>query len=710
MANPISLSMLTFLFLIFGFWSVVDGQNYLDLVKQVQEIEEGEIAKAYRIAREESVAMELRNGVTQRALEVLATRNRFQIEKDSIDDVETGLHKILNDGQVGGGQSSVVQNIKIIQFACSEDEIKCDPTDPYRSISGICNNLENPKWGAMSTKFRRFLPASYADGISIPRGDFFSAFGFQPLQRESDPKCISMLDAALPNPRLVSNEFEQKRDSLDPIHTNLFVQIGQFLDHDITLTPELRTDQCCQNPTQAGCFSIITDDLRPPFSGCDHQSLECAASKISPGKTDEFCFEFVRSTPFCQESPYHVREQMNAITAYVDGSQIYGSDVERAISLRTLKQGQLRTSGQWLLPRISLDGSRKSYTAGDVRALENPGLTALHTLWVREHNRIAQELQGLFPFWSDEILFQESRRLVIAQWQNVVFGQFATTMLGPTRMDEFGLTLISPSQHDVTADSSIRNSFASAAYRFGHSMVQKSILVMPLNGSKSRNYPLKDNFFLTELYESGSGQGLEEILLGMFHQGSQNLDRFIVNDMRSHLFENIFGFQSDLMTRNIQRGRDHGIPSYNDFREFCGLSRPCDWNQIPLEVSPNAWASLQTLYSDPDDVDLFVGGITEAPLQGGVLGPTFACLIGKQLNLLKFGDRFFFSHVGAHPRSFSAEEIALIRNRHLGDLLCDNTQVTSITTNLFMMNAPAMPCKNRTMLDLSLLDFTPVGL
>lgn len=353
-----------------------------------------------------------------------------------------------------------------------------------------------------------------------------------------------------------------------------------------------------------------------------------------------------------------------------------------------------------------MDVSRSSYTAGDVRALENPGLTALHTLWIREHNRIARELQGLFPLWSDEILYQESRRLVIAQWQNVIFGQFATTMLGQSKMDELGLSLSSPSQYDVTADASIRNSFATAAFRFGHSMVQNKIMVMPLNGSKSRSYPLKSNFFITELYESENGQGWEEILLGLFHQRPQILDRYIVNDMRTHLFENVFGVQSDLMSRNIQRGRDHGIPSYNDFREFCGLPRPCDWDQRPEEIQPSSWTSLQNLYSDPDDMDLFVGGILEKPYEDGVLGPTFACLIGKQMNLLKFGDRYFFSHVNAHPRGFSTKEIEMITKRHLGDLICDNTQVSSITTNLFMMNAPSMPCENRTLLDLSLFDFT----
>ena len=111
------------------------------------------------------------------------------------------------------------------------------------------------------------------------------------------------------------------------------------------------------------------------------------------------CLPFSRSSPYCEEATrsdrgntlfqFDRREQFNAITAFIDGSQIYGSDQTTADLLREFVGGQLATGTEQeeLLPEIA--GSR---LAGDVRAEEQPGLLALHTLWLREHNRVVADL------------------------------------------------------------------------------------------------------------------------------------------------------------------------------------------------------------------------------------------------------------------------------------------------------------------------------
>ena len=166
----------------------------------------------------------------------------------------------------------------------------------------------------------------------------------------------------------------------------MLMQFGQFLDHDISFTPEVNLDSgkfnCCNSPgLSPECFAIEIPQPDPAFP--------------------ESCHEFVRSTPHCS-SP-DVRQQLNAITAYVDGSMIYGSDSVMANTLRELTKGLMKTdwNGQSQLPRTSpcpaAYGSSplaKQFLGGDRRVNENPGLQSLHTLFVREHNRYVQTQEG----------------------------------------------------------------------------------------------------------------------------------------------------------------------------------------------------------------------------------------------------------------------------------------------------------------------------
>ena len=99
----------------------------------------------------------------------------------------------------------------------------------------------------------------------------------------------------------------------------------------------------------------------------------------------------------------------------------------------------------------------------------------MHTIWLREHNRIANQLLLLNPHWNDDKVFQESRRIVVAEMQHITYNEWLPIILGMKYMDSFGMK---PSEagfnqlYDAEVNPSVTNAFATAAFRFGHSLVQ----------------------------------------------------------------------------------------------------------------------------------------------------------------------------------------------------------------------------------------------
>ncbi len=97
----------------------------------------------------------------------------------------------------------------------------------------------------------------------------------------------------------------------------------------------------------------------------------------------------------------------------------------------------------------------------------------------------------------------------------------------------------------------------------------------------------------------------------------------------------------DLGALNIQRGRDHGLPNYNQWRAYCGLSAAQTISDLYKEITNSTVRErLREVYGDdPNNIDLWVGGLVEDTLPGTQLGPTFHCIINDQFRRLRGGDR-----------------------------------------------------------------------
>ena len=160
------------------------------------------------------------------------------------------------------------------------------------------------------------------------------------------------------------------------------------------------------------------------------------------------------------------------------------------------------------------------------------------------------------------------------------------------------------------------------------------------------------------------------------------MERFVTKDVTNFLFLEVGentgdignrDFGRDLVSLNLQRGRDHGLPGYNKYRQYCGLEGlPNFQRQVgPPDIYPANWIILSELYETTDDIDLFVGGLAEVPVPGGLTGPTFNCIVAIQFRRLMDSDRFFFTHRN-QAGSFTSTQLSQLRKRTLKDIICQS--------------------------------------
>jgi hypothetical protein len=392
------------------------------------------------------------------------------------------------------------------------------------------------------------------------------------------------------------------------------------------------------------------------------------------------------SDPATGTGPDNPRQQINFATAFIDGSQIYGSDDLTASVLRggpARPGAQLRTSddingdGQNLLPRNAFGPAPDvSFIAGDSRVNDNIVLTAMHTLFMREHNRLVDELATNNPSWSNEELFQRARKVVGAELQVITYYEFLPALLGPHAPAASG-------RYDSELNPSILNEFPTVFLRIGHSMLTNSFKRLDNDGQTAPSGPLP----LEEAFENPSqittSADLDLFLKGLASETQEETDLGFVDGMRIALLDAF----------DIQRARDHGLPDYNTMREAYGLPRLQSFNGITSDEQVQL--AIARIYPDINSIDPLVGALAEDHLPGASVGPLVAAAYRVQFDRLRDGDRFWFEN----DPDFTPADLAILRQTRLADVIRRNSGVRHIPNNVFFAVPEQAPC----ILSLSLL-------
>jgi peroxidase len=527
------------------------------------------------------------------------------------------------------------------------------PVDYYPADGRGVNSMQ-PEWGAADTLLARVEPSTH------------------------DPNASWMGLSDLPGPRLISNAVcAQPGVIADERGLSDFNWLwGQFITHEID-------------------FTLTQNGRVGPTGEPEHADIVIAADDPwmpAPGGSE---MQFFRSLYVNETHPdgTFTREHPNSITTWIDGGVVYGADQTRADWLRTFEGGRLKVSvyeegdllpiGDSSSPGMSFGGFSADvrFVAGDARANEHIALMAMHVLFMREHNRLADEIAVRNPDWSDEDIYQRGRKLVAAQIQAITYEEFLPSL---------GIVLADYQAYDDSVDPTITSAFATVAFRMGHSQIGDTFLRVDEGRENFDNMDLFDGFWTTKpVTDEG---GIAPLMRGMAMSVQPANDVFFGEDLRNKLFGIPGAGGMDLCAIDIQRGRDHGVPDYGTIRGHFGLEPITDYSNITSDSEIAASLSLAYGDADPGHIDPLIGMLAEDHLEDSALGVTMDALIRDQFTRLRDGDPLYYEN-DAELSEVVKVEIATTR---LSDVILRNTEIESIQCNVFFAEHTydAMDCNH----------------
>ncbi|XP_050547915.1 peroxidase-like, partial [Daktulosphaira vitifoliae] len=536
--------------------------------------------------------------------------------------------------------------------------IVCDVNAKYRTIDGLCNNLNVPWWGAANTSHLRHVYPFYGDGI----------YSFR-KQIDGSP---------LPGARLINLKlFLNKQFPSWNEHNTLFMEWGQFVAHDTTdLPPDPSiTGGCClvRNKYPIQCQYVINVPLNDPVYS----------------KFGQTCINFVRAITMANmNNSSSIPASFPVMsTHYMDGSQIYGSNKQLASELRTFQDGRLRSefnnNHQEFCPQRSRTSSQCEsssdsqycFLAGDRRINQNLGIAVFQTMFLKFHNVIAQSLQTINPHWDDEKLYQETRRFIIATIQHINYAYYLPILLGKDFTAKHGFN--KPAVYDENLDPSTAQEHSTGAFRVLHKEIPEFFNLISKNMHNVQHAVITEWLDKPDLlpYNDNYDNMIRGLMESSTRQEQPSYNPLISNNLFLKTKPKFSG--NDLLAIDIQRERDTGMPPYNTMRSICGIPAASSFDDLLDLIPYDDVQKLKELYFSVNDIDFIVGALLEIPAKGAKVGPTSRSILAESFYRYKNGDRFFYDVLG-QPGSFTSEQLKVIKSITFGHVICATSSIKHV--------------------------------
>jgi hypothetical protein len=546
-----------------------------------------------------------------------------------------------------------------------------------RAPDGEGNNVANPLLGSHDHTMVRLTPNSYGDGQgtmllrTLPNGD--------PNPNWIEPRAIS--NKVMAQPKDAQGNDIDIPNSYD---VNEFFQFfGQFLTHDVAEVPFGGPPTIFPLPP-----NVLDDGLVFPFG----------------------------RTPGTVTDAAGVKQQTDDETSFLDLSQVYGHNDAQLALLRENGSAKLLTGPGDMLPTNQLVSDHHGiaifndpnnpatpsiqtilfenfpaafgpnhFALGDNRGNQNASLLTHHLMWVRNHNYQVDKLEKMFPTWSDDQIFNAARALNEAEWQNVVYTEYLTKLLGEGAISKYD-------GYDPSVDPAVINEWTTVAFRFGHDQSNNQFATLSEGGSSTGLFTLAQSFALgnaaTAIRTSGA---MDDWVRGQLSAHTQEIDGKVVDGNRNLLF-GIGGPANpsgplDLEVLDILRGRDHGVGNYLTlyaglFGNQAGFNQYDSFEEFAARNGLDAATllALKEVYkNDIGLADSIVMGLLEKPDGTGMLGETFAYLTVLQFENIRDGDRQFY----LEQFKYNPLLIKEIESTSLADIIARTTDIGYVYHDAF---------------------------